>query len=254
MRFGICTGIENVPLLEEAGYDYFEWSVTTIASLSNEEFREVKNRLKGFSLKPEACNVFFPGTMMIVGPDADMNAIKEYARKALGRVAELGTQVTVVGSGKSRRVPEGWEKARALDQFCAVLQVIGDLASQNGIIAVIEPLNSGETNLVNSVAEAHELEKLVNHPNVKLLADFYHMRVGNEPMDGLVAAGEKIRHLHIANSNGRLYPLDKNEDSYEEFFGALRKIGYNGRISVEASTKNMREEAVKALKLLKELV
>lgn len=253
MRFGICTGIENIPLLTEVGYDYFEWSVSTIASLSEQDFREAKNKLNQCALKPEVCNVFFPGTMALTGPDVDFDAVVEYIKKALGRVAELGTQIIVVGSGKSRKVPEGWEKAKGVEQFCTVLRKIVDEAAQYGIMALIEPLNKGETNIVNSVAEGHELVKLLGHPNIKLLADFYHMRLENESMEGLIEAGSEIKHLHIANSHGRVYPLDVNEDNYVEFFEALRKIGYNGRISIEASAANPREDAIRALKLLKEL-
>lgn len=253
MRFGICTGIENVSLLEETGYDYFEWSLSSMASLSEEDFSAAKKKLEEYSLKPEACNVFFPGTLALTGPDVDIAAVDEYIKKALGRAVEVGTQITVVGSGRSRNVPEGWDRAKGVEQFLTVLRKIGDEAARYGVTAVIEPLNKGETNIINSVKEGYDLVKLAAHPNVKLLADFYHMKLERESMDGLIEAGSSIQHIHIANSNGRVYPLQRNEDSYVEFFDALLETGYDGRISVEAKAVDPAGDAVKALKLLKDL-
>ena len=36
MRYGICTGLENLELLEKLGYDYIELSVTATMKLEPE--------------------------------------------------------------------------------------------------------------------------------------------------------------------------------------------------------------------------
>ena len=75
------------------------------------------------------------------------------------------------------------------------------MAGRYGIIIAVEPLNRAETNIINSVEEGLKFVRDVDHANIKITADFYHMRRENEPMDVLIQAGKDIAHLHIANSN-----------------------------------------------------
>jgi len=45
------------------------------------------------------------------------------------------------------------------------------------IVIGIEPLRKQESNIINSGAEALRLVHEVAHPNVKMIIDYYHMRV-----------------------------------------------------------------------------
>ena len=60
-----------------------------------------------------------------------------------------------------------------------------------------------------------------------------------------------LRHLHMANPQGRVFPLAWGEYAYEPFFAALREMGYAQRISIEASTKDFSAEAPRAIGLLR---
>lgn len=53
-----------------------------------------------------------------------------------------------------------------------MLGTLGDVAAKYGITVVVEPLQTKETNLINTVAEGIEIVKKVDRPNVKCLADF----------------------------------------------------------------------------------
>ena len=64
-------------------------------------------------------------------------------------------------------------------------------------------------------------------------------------------AGAHIRHLHMANPDGRIFPRRWEEYDYAPFFAALRQIGYDKRISVEASTKDLPADAPLAIALLR---
>jgi sugar phosphate isomerase/epimerase len=48
-------------------------------------------------------------------------------------------------------------------------------------------------------------------------------------------AGGALLHCHIASPGARRYPLPGDGADYSAFFGALRSIGYAGRVSVEGS-------------------
>ncbi len=58
----------------------------------------------------------------------------------------------------------------------------------------------------------------------------------------MLEAKDHIRHLHMANPQGRVFPLTWEEFDYAPFFAKLRQIGYTGRISIEASSKDIPAE------------
>ena len=53
----------------------------------------------------------------------------------------------------------------------------------------IEPLNTGECNFINGVAEAVSLAQEVNHPSVKVLSDLYHVNLERQSFEETRAAG-----------------------------------------------------------------
>ena len=55
---------------------------------------------------------------------------------------------------------------------------------------------------------------------------FYHLACVMEDPAIVVRAGAQIRHLHMANPNGRVFPRVWQEYDYAPFLAALRKIGY----------------------------
>ena len=104
-----------------------------------------------------------------------------------------------------------------------------------------------------AVAEGERLAVRVGHPSVKLLADFYHMRLESEDMNTIIHAGSMLRHAHIANSDGRKYPRERSEDRYDDFFAALEAIGYQGMLSAEPMSGDLASEAPASLALLRQL-
>lgn len=78
------------------------------------------------------------------------------------------------------------------------------------------------------------------------------MRVENEKFEVIEKIKEKLYHVHIANSNGRIYPQDESEDEYKSFFEILKRVGYDKRISIEARLIE-KSDYEKALRVLKKL-
>ncbi len=254
MKIGICTSINNISKVESLGFDYIECAVVEIAKLMDEEFDRVLKSVSSSKISCKAFNVLFPGDISVVGPNVDYKTIEEYIENAFDRISKLGAEVVVFGSGAARKCPDGWSKDEAFSQLVKTSKIVGDVAQKYGITIVIEPLNRGETNIINSVAEGYELVKEVNHKNIKLLADFYHMRKENESMGEVEKAGTVIRHIHIANSSGRYFPFEANEDIYDEFISMLKKIDYSGGISIEGRSDDFEADAIKSLQFLKTII
>ena len=65
--------------------------------------------------------------------------------------------------------------------------------------------------------------KAVSDPNFELLIDFYHLASEKEDPAIILQAREHIRHLHMANPQGRVFPLKWDEFDYAPFFANLRQ-------------------------------
>lgn len=252
MRYGICTDIGHLELLEKLGYDYIELSVTKTMGLSEEEQEEALSKLAASKVKCEAFNILFPKTMQLLDGSTGEEELKDYLHRALALVKRFGAETVVFGSGKCRMCPENMTLGEAYRKLVNVYRITGEIAAEYGIQVVIEPLSYAETNMINTMAEGAILEADVNHPNVKLLADFFHVEANH---DSIASIGciRNFGHIHIASGNGRRYPVSEEGEEYAAFFQQLKAVGYDGRISIEGKTDDFEKDGAAALTLLKEL-
>ena len=262
MRIGYCTnliatqidgtGSEWIEMGKESEFDYVELPLAQMVDLDDEAFLSLKERLGVSGLKCEACNNFFPASIRLTGNTVDYGKIEEYLVKALGRAAQLGVEVIVLGSPKSKNVPEGYPMDNAWSQLVELLRHIDSLVRTRGITVVIEPLNKMESNIINTAAEGLKLAKAIARENIKLLIDYYHLVLEKEDPEILLRAGSYIKHVHFANPTGRVYPAER-VDGYIRFMDLLKRIGYEGRISIEAYTNDFCHDAKRSTEILRQL-
>lgn len=248
---GYCTSLKNLEAAKAAGFDYVELSATEIATLSEDEFAAAAVRIKAIGIPTPAANLFLPATLKVTGPDVDPGEQMSYVHKALSRLATLGTEIVVFGSGPARRVPDGFPKAEAFAQLVDFSRRAAREARANGITIAIEPLRQQETNIINTAAEGLDLVTAVGDPNFQLMIDFYHLASEHEDPAIILKAKDHTRHLHVANPQGRVFPQSWDEFPYAPFFANLRTVGYASRISIEASTTDLAGQAPRAIALLR---
>ena len=251
VRIGVCIDLDQLEGAEAAGFDYVELSVTKVAALTDEEFSALVRRVRAMRIPAATANTFLPGSIKVVGPQIDESQQVEYVRKALSRMKTLGVAVVVLGSGGSRRVPEGLSQEEALRQFADFCRRIAPIARDNGIVIAVEPLRHQETNLINTVREGLSFIRRVDLPQIKLQVDYFHLAEESENPEIVLEAGQDIVHTHIANPKGRVFPLNPNESNYAPFFQNLCRIGYSGRLSVEASTTDFASQAPRSIAMLR---
>jgi D-psicose/D-tagatose/L-ribulose 3-epimerase len=251
VQVGYCTSFKNLAAAKSVGFDYVELGTSEIAALSDADFERVARDVAGAGLPTPASNTFLPAALKVTGPDVDRDRQLEYVTKALDRVRRLGVRTVVFGSGGARRVPDGFPRDEAFRQLVDFGRRIAPLARSRGITIAVEPLRREETNIINSAAEGLRLVEAINDPGFQLMIDFYHLATEHEDPGIIIRAREHLRHLHMANPNGRVFPASPDEFAYEPFFAALRAIGYDQRISVEASTKDLQADAPRAIALLR---
>lgn len=252
MRFGCCTTIENGSLAAQAGYDFIELNVCRDLQpeTPDEKWAPIRASLEELPLPIAAFNVLLPRDLKVTGPYVNSDRIRRYLQTAFERAGALGGEVIVFGSGGARTVPERFPREMAWEQLVQFVRWAGDAAQAVGMQVAIEPLNRGESNIINSVREAVELAKAADHPAVRVLADLYHLVMEDEPIQDLTLAGAMLVHVHVADTDRR-FP-GSGSYPYSTFFGVLKAIGYDQRISVECQWDDFTTEGPRALAFLRQ--
>jgi sugar phosphate isomerase/epimerase len=238
--------------LSEAGCDFFEFGVGMLCPESPKSlFEGFKDVLSGYSLRADCFNSFIPADLKVTGPNVDRDRLDNYLANATERAAELGGEIIVFGSGGARNVPDDFSRKRAHDQILEFLDAAGNYAGRHGLVIAIEPLNSAETNVINSIAEAVQFADELGRQEVQVLVDFYHQMLEGEAFDEIVRAGERIVHVHVADTD-RLYP-GSGEYDYQRFAKNLADAGYNKRVSVECNFRDFDAEVPQSIQFLHEV-
>lgn len=233
VELGVCTGIEDLGKAERWGFDYLEPAAAAIAAMSTAEFEAARRQVLASRLRCRRFNSLIR-TMQVVGPEANLDAVSTYLDLTFDRCRQLGAQVVVWGSASSRNIPAGRSRDETWQEIIRFLRRAGAIAQPYELVIGIEPLRRQESNIINTGAEALRLVEEVKHPRVKMIIDYYHLRVENESPEILVQAREHIVHLHFANPNGRRWPHSADEDpEYGRFFRLVKQNGYKGGLSIE---------------------
>lgn len=249
MMVGICADTTQAAIFKEIGYDYLEPRVAEALKphLSDAEFAPDLARLQASPLPLRCCNVFIPGDYKLTGSDLKHNEALEYAAVACQRADALGISYIVLGSGKARRMPEGFDRRLGKAQFIEFCKKLGERISNRRVTIVIEPLYQKADNLLNTVREGAAYVDEINHPRIQLLADFFHMVAEGETPDAIRHAGARIKHCHIAESD--LSPPGTHGDDLRPYFKALQDINYQGSISCECHWPKTNLDAARRLAL-----
>jgi D-psicose/D-tagatose/L-ribulose 3-epimerase len=110
--------------------------------------------------------------------------------------------------------------------------------SASKLILGIEPVNRFESHFINIAADAVRFIRAVGLPNVKVHLDTFHMiREEDNIGRAVLATGSDIGYVH-ACENQRGIP-GSGLMPWAEFFGALRKVGYDGCITIESFDPDM---------------
>lgn len=236
MRLGWCAPLHDAPLLRRLGFDFIEAPLAPLGLEDQGTFAVAREAVRASPLPISAFNTLFPRDLRVVGPDVDFHRIDDYLARVVEILNAAKAEVVVFGSGWARNVPEGWERARAEAQLTAALSWCADALEDTRCTLVIEPLNRKESNIINSVAEGVGFAARVDRPEIRVLADFYHMDEEREPLGALSVNRDWLAHIHVADT-GRRNPGTGTYD-YDRFFGHLRAIGYAGMISAECTVED----------------
>lgn len=168
------------------------------------------------------------------GPEARANLLRGMER-AIALAGRFGIPNLVFGSPGQRRVPEGLPMDQALDQAAGVFRRLADAAHKVGTKIAIEanPAAYG-TNFVNTLDEAVDFARRVDHPAVVVILDIGAMHMNDDfhtISARIPALLPWLNHVHVSEPNLAVAPRDVGELS--PVLEALHKVAYNKSVSIE---------------------
>jgi D-psicose/D-tagatose/L-ribulose 3-epimerase len=217
--------------LARMGYDGLE---LPIFGGEPERFRQLGARLADLGLARTATAVC-PAEADPIHPDV---AVRRAALAHLQRAIEcaeaaraelLGGPLYAAIGKFSGKPPTEHEWEASVD----VMQAAADYAARAGVTLVFEFLNRFEIYLLNDAAQTARYARCVARANVGVHYDTFHAHI--EEKDVALAienAGAAIRHVHVSE-NDRSTP-GRGQVRWSETFSALRGVGYDGWLTIEA--------------------
>lgn len=233
----------GVEIILKNGFSFAESTVGMIMQLNESELqRAVEN------IKLEVCNSFIPPVLPIVKGGAPL---ENHVKESMRRMEMLGVDTVIFGSGAARRIPDGMVKSEGMKHLEEFLHMCNEYGKKHNIIVAVEPLNSRETNAITSLEEGLSLVDKLQLPQIKLLADCFHMDRENEDLSILDQAAHVLVHVHVSGPD-RAYPGKVSNPYLLAFLDKLKEIDYKGRIAVECSFDDFDSETAASAAYLKE--
>jgi len=249
MHIALCNEVLSDMSLEQQceyaarlGYDGLEIAPFTLAdapqTITTAEAARIRKTVQASGLRVTGLHWLLvkPEGLSLTDPDAAVRArtIGVMARMT-ALCAELGGTVLVHGSPKQRQVAPGDTHAVALARMHDGLAKAARAAADAGVIYCIEPLARQETTVLNTVAEAAELVRAVDHPHLRTMIDC--SAAGSTEADDIPALIDRwlptglIAHIQVNDPNRR--GPGQGNMKFAPVLAALRRHGYDGTIAVE---------------------
>lgn len=122
-----------------------------------------------------------------------------------------------------------------LNTFKANLRLAADSFAPLGVKTVFEAINTHDMPgfIIHSSAQMLEIMAELNHPNLYMQYDIYHMcRMGEDCAGFINQQTEKIGHIQFADVPGRGQPETGKLD-FDGLFDVIRQSGYSGWCGAE---------------------
>ena len=226
--------------LKGMGFDGLEIFLNHPESLPMEKIKEKMNETgMGCTL-----SVGLGKEQNLISPDRGArDAGVAFLKEGVDVACELGTDV-VSGviyaawgefTGKMRTEDE-WNYSREC------LLKVAEYTEGKGVMLALEPVNRFETYFLNTIEDTRKMVEEINHPNVGIHADTFHMNIEEESFYGAIKmAGEHLYHVHLCENN-RGIP-GTGHIPWDDVFRALRELNYDRWAVVESFVPAVEEVA-----------
>ena len=220
--------LDRIRRIDELGFDVEIWSwhdkdLDALAS-TGATFSSMTGYLQGDLVDPAGADEVVRTAELSIKAAETLN------------VPRLNLHTAELVDGKAARPRQRATGAMWLTAMRA-LERIGELGAAAGVTFCLENLNTIVDHPGVPLARAKDTLALVEglgHPNVKMMLDLYHAQIGEGNLVELVRrCGDAIGEVQVADVPGRCEP-GTGEIHYPAIAKALRDIGYDGTVGLEA--------------------
>jgi len=227
---------KDIPLIKKAKELGFSVIDINIAHPDTFPIAEVKKALRETGIQP-VTTIGLPADCNMISPD---RAVRRNGVKTLKKLVDINMEIgsNILGgviyaswgylSGKCR-TEEEWQWS------VEGMREVTDYARQQGdLVLAIEPVNRFESHFINIAADAVIYCQDVGSKNIKVHLDSFHMiREEMSFREAVLTCGrEYLGYVHVCENN-RGIP-GTGLVPWEEFFIALKEIGYEGPLVIES--------------------
>lgn len=223
-----------IPVLESLKSNGYDGVELPIFELDVQKYATWGRRLDELGLARTAVTVRGEGDNPISPSASTRRAGIDASKKTLDCCHAAGVEVLVgpyhsalgVFTGRGPTKEEwGW----AVES----MREVAAHAEQANVVLGLEYLNRFETYLLNSAADTVRFVEEVNHPYCRMMYDTFHANIEEkDPIKAIHDCQKHLAHVHISE-NDRSTPGQGNIP-WNETFAALKKVGYDGWLTVEA--------------------
>jgi D-psicose/D-tagatose/L-ribulose 3-epimerase len=221
--------------LKSIGYDGAEFF---IGGTDEKACRLVGDHCKNIGLEVTTVTVMGPDENPISPDPKVREKAKEKLLWILDRAADLNSQV-LCGPYHSAFATFA-SRAPIEDEYnwsAEVLHSVADHAQKLGVLMTPEALNRFECYLANTMEQLDYLLAKVNHPNVQAMFDTHHANMEEKKLGmAIERIAPRLGHFHISE-NDRGTP-GSGHVPWDETFATLKKVGYQGWLTIEGFTRN----------------
>ena len=256
---------EQCRIMSEAGYTGVEIAAFTLVQesvneLNAEDRRELVRVMDANGLECVGLHWLFtppPEGLHFTTPDAELRQrTVGYLDDLIDFCADLGGKVLIFGSPGQRSTTGGSTVDEAKQRLVEGLAQVGDHAQERGVKVLFETLDSGQTDVVNTMAESLDIVQRVAHPAIGTMFDYHNTLDETDSLEKLVRDYfPYIEHIQIQEIDGRHLGTGDARETFVDSFKALRELGYDKWISLEIfdfepGGKVIAEESMEVLKAL----
>jgi hydroxypyruvate isomerase len=217
--------------------EYKDWS--------NEDFVRYRRKRESLGITFDAVS----GINHSLCDPAQRPALLQEIQAHLNVMEQLQSTRLILLSGN--RI-DGVSHAQTHADCVETVKAVADLAAAKNIEILLENIDPIENPnyFLTSITEIFQVAREVNHPNVRVLYDFFHEQIaeGNliaklEPNIDLIAL------VHVADVPGRHEP-GTGEINYSNIFKKLHELNYRGNIAMEFIPTSDTVKSLRAAKAL----
>lgn len=236
---------ETLAFLKTSGFDFVEIpineSATDGANLA--KWQRIGHSLKELGLGVQTCTICAPSFSLISPDPAVRQAAVDYLKQVVDYSQAVGSKILMGPLYAGFNVFTG-RPATAEEWNWSVtgMRAVAEYAQTRDVTLAIEYLNRFEVYLLTCADDLVRYVDAVDHPNCRAAFDTFHANLEEKSIgDAIRKCGPYLVHVQISE-NDRSTP-GHGHINFEEVFGALQDIGYEGPIAIEAFGPNPPELA-----------